>query len=120
MVRERTEKVARLADIIPEQELFGPEEGDLLVVSWGSTYGAARSAVSRLHQQGHLVSHTHVRYLNPFPRNLGAILSRFQRILVPELNLGQLTTLLRARYYGTQTFIPYSKVQGRPFTIKDQ
>jgi 2-oxoglutarate ferredoxin oxidoreductase subunit alpha len=119
MVRERTEKVARLADIIPEQELFGPEEGDLLVVSWGSTYGAARSAVSRLHQQGHLVSHTHVRYLNPFPRNLGAILSRFQRILVPELNLGQLTTLLRARYYGTQTFIPYSKVQGRPFTIRE-
>jgi 2-oxoglutarate ferredoxin oxidoreductase subunit alpha len=119
MIRERAEKVARLANIIPEQELFGPQEGDLLVVTWGSTFGAARSAVSGLWKQGHRVSHTHVRYINPFPRNLGAILSRFERILIPELNLGQLTTLLRARYYGTQTFIPYSKVQGRPFTIRE-
>ena len=119
MVRDRAEKVARLADFIPEQELIGPTEGDLLVISWGGTFGAVRSAVLRLQQQGQPVSHAHIRYINPFPRNLEGILSRFKRILVPELNLGQLTTLLRGRYYGTQIFIPFAKVQGRPFTIRE-
>lgn len=119
MVNERAEKVARLANFIPEQEVFGPQEGDLLVVTWGSTYGAAHSAVAQLHSQDRVVSHAHLRYLNPFPRNLGDILSRFQRILIPEMNMGQLIQLLRARYYGPQTFISYPKVQGRPFTIRE-
>lgn len=119
MVRERAEKIAKLADIIPDQEVIGPTEGDLLVVSWGSTFGAVRSAVQRLQQQGYTVSHTHIRYMNPPPRNLGDILNRFERILVPEMNLGQLITLLRSRYYGDQRFIPFSKVQGRPFTIRE-
>ncbi|RME75842.1 MAG: 2-oxoacid:acceptor oxidoreductase subunit alpha [Chloroflexi bacterium] len=118
MNRERAEKIARLAEVIPEQEVTGPEEGDLLVVSWGSTYGAVRSAVLDLRKQGYEVSHAHLRYLNPFPRNLGDILSRFERILVPEMNLGQLVILLRGKF-GTHNFIPYSKVQGRPFTIKE-
>jgi len=119
MVRERAEKVNKLADIIPDQELFGPQSGDLLVVTWGSTFGAARSSVSRLLRKGHSVSHTHVRYINPFPHNLGDILGNFNRILVPEMNFGQLTMLLRSRYYGTQEYIPFSKVQGRPFTIRE-
>jgi 2-oxoglutarate ferredoxin oxidoreductase subunit alpha len=118
MVRERVEKVARLAEFIPEQSLFGPETGDLLVVSWGGTYGAVRSAVMHVQRRGKAVSHAHLRYLNPFPRNLGDILSRFERILVPELNLGQLIFLLRGKY-GTHTFIPYSKVQGQPFKIRE-
>ncbi len=118
MNRERAEKIARLAEVIPEQKVTGPEEGDLLVVSWGSTYGAVRSAVLDLRKQGYEVSHAHLRYLNPFPRNLGDILSRFERILVPEMNLGQLVILLRGKF-GTHNFIPYSKVQGRPFTIKE-
>ena len=117
-VEERALKVARLANVIPEQSVVGPQEGDLLVVSWGSTFGAARSAVNQLQKQGHTVSHTHIRYLNPFPRNLGDILSRFDRILVPEMNLGQLIILLRGRY-GTHNFIPFAKVQGRPFAIKE-
>ncbi len=118
MVGERAEKVARLADFIPKQELIGPEEGDLLVVSWGSTYGAVRSAVRHLHQADKKVSHAHIRYLNPFPRNLSKILSRFKRILVPEMNMGQLIIVLRGKY-GTHEFIPFSKVQGRPFTIRE-
>ena len=118
MVQERAAKVARLAGVIPEQEVVGPQEGDLVVVSWGSSFGAARSAVSRLQKQGHAVSHAHIRYINPFPRNLGDILSRFDRILVPEMNMGQLIILLRGRY-GTHNFIPFSKVQGRPFAIKE-
>jgi len=118
MVEERALKVARLANVIPEQPVVGPQEGDLLVVSWGSTFGAARSAVRQTQKQGYAVSHTHIRYLNPFPSNLGEILGRFDRILVPEMNLGQLIILLRGRY-GTHNFIPFAKVQGRPFAIKE-
>jgi 2-oxoglutarate ferredoxin oxidoreductase subunit alpha len=120
MVRERAEKVARLANFIPEQELVGPKQGDLLVLSWGSTFGAIRSAVLRCQALGYRVSHAHIRYLNPFPRNLGQIIRGFQRILVPEMNMGQLLFLLKAHYSdGKQTFIPFSKVQGRPFTIEE-
>jgi 2-oxoglutarate ferredoxin oxidoreductase subunit alpha len=118
MVRERVEKVARLADYLPEQPIFGPASGDVLVISWGGTYGAVRSAVDRLQRQGKHVSHAHLRYLNPFPRNLGDMLGRFKRIIVPELNLGQLIILLRGRY-GTQEFIPVNKVQGQPFKIRE-
>ena len=118
MVRQRVEKVARLANFIPEQPVFGPPTGDLLVVSWGGTYGAVRSAVMTVQRRGKAVSHAHLRYLNPFPRNLGDILGRFERVLVPELNLGQLIFLLRGRY-GTHTFIPYAKVRGQPFKIRE-
>ncbi|MFQ5612418.1 MAG: 2-oxoacid:acceptor oxidoreductase subunit alpha [Anaerolineae bacterium] len=118
MVRERAEKVARLADVIPEQEVIGPQEGDLLVVSWGSTFGAARSAVQRTQARGQAVSHAHIRYINPLPRNLAGVLGRFERILVPEMNMGQLILLLRG-HYGTHDFISFPKVRGRPFTIKE-
>jgi 2-oxoglutarate ferredoxin oxidoreductase subunit alpha len=118
MINERAEKVKKLVDVIPEQIVRGPQEGDLLVVSWGSTFGAVRSAVSRVQRDGLIVSHAHVRYLNPFPKNLGDILSRFDRILVPEMNMGQLIILLRGTY-GTHDFIPFNKVQGRPFTINE-
>ena len=118
MIHDRAEKVARLADVIPEQTIIGPAQGDLLVVSWGGTFGVIRSAVLQMQARGKAVSHAHLRYLNPFPRNLGDLLSRFERILVPELNLGQLAILLRGRY-GLQNVIPLSKVQGRPFTISE-
>ena len=118
MVLDRAEKVARIANFLPEQEVAGPQAGDLLVVSWGSTFGAVRSAVNRLQAKGKTVSHTHLRYLNPFPRNLGAILDRFERILIPEMNMGQLVILLRGKY-GGNSFISYPKVQGRPFTIHE-
>ncbi|NJN97047.1 MAG: 2-oxoacid:acceptor oxidoreductase subunit alpha [Anaerolineales bacterium] len=118
MIHERAEKIARLCAYIPKQTLVGPEEGDLLVVSWGGTYGVIRSAVLQLQAQGREVSHAHIRYLNPFPCNLGDLLSRFERILVPELNLGQLAILLRGEY-GLMNVIPMSKVQGRPFTINE-
>jgi len=118
MVEERASKVARLVDIIPEQPLYGSEQGDLLVVSWGSTFGAVRSAVSRMHKRGLPVSHAHIRHINPFPHNLGDILGHFNRILVPEMNRGQLIILLRGTY-GTHNFIPFNKVQGRPFAIKE-
>ncbi len=118
MIRDRARKVARLANVIPEQEVIGPSEGDMLVISWGGTYGVVRSAVLQMQSRGEKISHAHLRYLNPFPRNMGAILKRYNRILVPELNLGQLIILLRGQY-GTHNFISFSKVQGRPFTIRE-
>src|SRR5690606_36779596 len=99
MVKLRQEKVDRIADYIPRQELdSGPEEGDVLVLGWGSTYGAIKSAVSELQQQGHAVAHAHIRYLRPFPRNLGDILQRYKKVLVPEINNGQLIKIIRDRY----------------------
>ncbi|MCB0153762.1 MAG: 2-oxoacid:acceptor oxidoreductase subunit alpha, partial [Anaerolineae bacterium] len=117
MVKDRAEKVARLANVIPEQHLFGPAEGDLLVLSWGSTFGAVRSAVARLNHQGKAVSHAHIRYLNPFPRNLGEIVGRFERIMIPELNMGQLAVLIKGTF--GRDAISFPKVQGRPFTIRE-
>ncbi len=117
MVRDRAEKVARLADVIPEQEIFGPQQGDLLVLSWGGTFGSARSAVVRANKKGNPVSHAHLRYLNPFPRNLGEILTRFDRILVPELNGGQLAFVLQGTF--AIKVISFPKLHARPFRINE-
>lgn len=98
MVRIRAEKIERIADDIPLQTVDGDMTGDLLVVGWGSTFGAIKSAVTSARQGGKKVSHLHLRYINPFPRNLGDLLKGFRRVLVPEINNGQLIKLLRARY----------------------
>ena len=117
MVTDRAEKVARLADTIPDQEVFGPQTGDLLVLTFGGTYGAARSAVSRLQAQGKAVSHAHLRYLNPFPKNLGQVLDNFDRILIPELNGGQLAFLIQGKFL--REVISYPKIHARPFRINE-
>ncbi len=113
MVHIRAEKVARIADDIPAIEVVGEESGELLVLGWGSTSGAITGAVNVARKDGLKVSRAHLRHLNPFPANLGDVLSRFDRVLVPEMNLGQLALLLRARYL--KDIITYSKVQGQPF-----
>lgn len=117
MVTERAEKVARLADVIPELEVFGPKAGDLLLLSWGGTYGAVRSAVRRAHAEGKSVAHAHLQYLNPFPHNLRDVLSRYNHVVVPELNSGQLTFLLRGRFALNIQAFP--KIHARPFTISE-
>ena len=117
MVTERAQKIARLADVIPEQEVFGPATGDLLIVSWGGTYGAVRSAVKGAQERGRSVAHAHLRYMNPFPRNLRDILSRYKRVLVPELNSGQLAFLLRGRF--ALNVLSYPKLHARPFMISE-
>ena len=117
MCRLRAEKVERIAKFIPEQEAVGPPGGDLLVISWGGTWGPVSSAVTRCRERGQLVAHAHLRYLNPFPENLGELMARYKRVLVPELNGGQLALLLRARYLVDA--LSFSKLQGRPFTISE-
>jgi 2-oxoglutarate ferredoxin oxidoreductase subunit alpha len=115
MVHFRAEKVARIADDIPNVKVTGEQEGSLLVLGWGSTYGPALSAVQRAQARGLSVSHAHLRYLNPFPPNLEDVLSRFDRVLIPEMNLGQLLMLVRARYLVDA--VGLNQVTGRPFKI---
>jgi len=117
MVRLRAEKIARIAEDIPLLEVFGKPSGKVLVVGWGSTYGAITSAVQELQAKGLPVSSIHLRHLNPFPRNLGEVLGQFKTILVPELNLGQLRMLIRARYLVDA--VGLNKVQGKPFKVSE-
>jgi 2-oxoglutarate ferredoxin oxidoreductase subunit alpha len=117
MVRLRAEKVERIARDIPPLEVHGEPSGDLLVIGWGSTAGAIHGAVNSAQKLGLSVSRAHLRYLNPFPANLGEVLSRFERVLLPEMNLGQLALLLRARYLKDVQSL--TKVQGQPFTRQE-
>ncbi|MBR9977009.1 MAG: 2-oxoacid:acceptor oxidoreductase subunit alpha [Bacteroidetes bacterium] len=114
MVEMRAKKIAGIADDIPGQTVFGPQEAELAIVGWGGTYGDIRTAVERLQGKGVSVAHIHIRYLNPFPKNLGEVLSRYKAILIPENNLGQLSFLLSAHYHISP--ISFPKIQGKPFT----
>ncbi|MEO6930221.1 MAG: 2-oxoacid:acceptor oxidoreductase subunit alpha [Chitinophagaceae bacterium] len=115
MVKIRQEKVDKIADYIPEQKLdSGPEKGDILVLGWGSTYGSIKSAVMQLQAEGHLVSHAHLRYMRPFPRNLGAMLSNFDKVLIPEINNGQLIKIIRDQFMIDAR--GYNKIMGVPIT----
>lgn len=117
IVNTRAQKVANIADRLPLQDVEGPSNGDLLVVGWGGTYGALRSAVRKAQSNGQSVAHAHIRYLNPFPSNLGRILTKYRKVLVPELNMGQLSQLLNARY--PVRVLSYPKVKGQPFKISE-
>jgi len=111
----RQAKVEGIARDIPPLEVFGPAEGDLLLLGWGSTYGALRSAAERLQAQGKRVAHAQLRYLNPFPANIEDVLRSYKHVLVPEVNLGQLSILLRARFLID--IKGYNRVRGKPFRI---
>jgi 2-oxoglutarate ferredoxin oxidoreductase subunit alpha len=113
MVRIRAAKVAAVAQDIPNVLPAGDPEGDLLVVSWGSTFGAITQAVNAQREKGRKIGHLHLRYLNPLPNNVGDILKRYKKVLVPELNMGQLLWILRAKYLVDA--IGLNKIQGRPF-----
>jgi 2-oxoglutarate ferredoxin oxidoreductase subunit alpha len=115
MVNTRAKKVANVANDIPPQKLDGPAAGDLLVLSWGGTSGACATAVHNVQAKGKAVTHCHLRYLNPLPKDLGDILTRFEKVLVPELNLGQLRTIIRAKYLVDA--VGLNKVQGKPFSV---
>jgi len=117
MVKTRAQKVANIAAEIPELAVTGPDNGDLLVLGWGGTYGSLLTAVQRSLRKGYKVAHAHLRYLNPMPRNTAAVLRRYRKVLVPELNAGQLLWLLRAKYLIDA--VGLNKVQGRPFLVSE-
>jgi 2-oxoglutarate ferredoxin oxidoreductase subunit alpha len=113
MVRTRAEKVAGIAQDIPEIVPAGDPSGDLLIVAWGSTYGPITMAMNAQREKGHKIGHVHLRHLNPLPRNLGDVLKRYKKVLVPEMNMGQLVMILRAKFLVDAQ--SYGKIQGKPF-----
>jgi len=115
MVKIRQQKVDKIAEYIPEQKLDnGPSKGKVLVLGWGSTYGAIKTAVQDLLNEGHSVAHAHLRYLRPFPKNLGDILRSYEKVVVPEINNGQLIKIIRDAYFVDA--IAYNKIMGIPIT----
>ena len=117
MVRTRAEKVARAAEIIPELRVRGPEQGDVLLLGWGATYGAITTAADRLRAEGMSIASAHLRHLNPLPRNLGEVLKRYKKVIIPEVNLGQLRMLIRAKFLIDAVGINH--VRGRMFLVSD-
>ncbi|GJQ33390.1 MAG: 2-oxoglutarate ferredoxin oxidoreductase subunit alpha [Ignavibacteriaceae bacterium] len=117
MINLRDQKIKNIANDIPELEIRGEQEGDLLVLGWGSTYGAISEAVNRVTNRGLKVSQVHLKYINPLPKDLGDILKRFKRILLPEINLGHMAMILRSQYLID--IIQYNKVQGLPFKASE-
>ena len=114
MVRLRAQKVAGIAADIPELEVDDPDgDAGLLVLGWGGTYGSIAAAVRKVRQAGGKVAHAHLHYLNPFPRNTGEVLSQYDQVLVPELNLGQLLRLVRSEFLVDA--VGYNRVRGLPF-----
>jgi 2-oxoglutarate ferredoxin oxidoreductase subunit alpha len=115
MVKIREEKVSKIAEYIPLQQLdSGPAKGDILVLGWGSTYGAIKSATTVLQQEGYAVAHAHLRHLRPFPSNLGEILRSYKQVLIPEINNGQLIKIIRDQYFVDAK--GYHKIMGIPIT----
>jgi 2-oxoglutarate ferredoxin oxidoreductase subunit alpha len=115
MVKTRQAKVDLIANHIPDQQVdSGNTKGKVLVLGWGSTFGSIKSAVQELISEGHAVSHAHLRYLRPFPKNLGELISNFETILVPEINNGQLIKIIRDVYLVDAK--PYNKIKGNPIT----
>ena len=117
MTELRAQKVANITQDIPPTEILGAASGDLLILSWGGTYGSCRSAIERLQNEGKKVGLVHLRWLNPLPKDLGEILIRFKNILIPELNMGQLSKVVRAEYLVDAQGL--NLVRGRPFRAAD-
>ena len=118
MSEYRAEKVARVANYIADQEVYGPQSGDLLIVSWGGTYGVMMEAVQEMQKEGKNISLAHFHYINPLPKNTADVFSRFKKIIVPELNLGQFVLYLRMHFRQFE-FEQYNKIQGLPFMVKE-
>jgi 2-oxoglutarate ferredoxin oxidoreductase subunit alpha len=117
MVRLRAEKVAAIVQEVPNLVPEGDDSGDLLIVSWGSTSGPITAALASERLKGHRIGHVHLRYLNPLPKNLGDVLMRYDKVLVPEMNMGQLVMVLRAKYLVDAQ--GYNKIQGKPFKTSE-
>ncbi|HQN98388.1 MAG TPA: 2-oxoacid:acceptor oxidoreductase subunit alpha [Bacteroidales bacterium] len=118
MVKLRAEKVKRIENFIPLQEVYGESKGRLLVVSWGGTYGAVRNAIDKCRSEGLKIAHTHFKYLNPLPRNTAEILKAFDKVLVCELNAGQFVNYLRMNFPEVK-YAQYNKIQGLPFMVNE-
>ncbi len=118
MVITRAQKIANVVEDVPDAEVFGAASGDVLLVSWGGTFGSVRGAAEQLQQQGKAVSHVHLRWINPLPKNLGAVMKAFKKVMVPEVNNGQLAYHLRAQYPGVNP-LQFNRINGKPIKIAE-
>jgi 2-oxoglutarate ferredoxin oxidoreductase subunit alpha len=118
MVKTRAQKIANVVEDVPDVVVSGPAQGDLLLVSWGGTYGSVRTAAEQLRAQGKSVAHAHLRWLNPMPKNLGAVLGAYKKVLVPEVNDGQLAGVLRMRYPGVDP-AQFNRINGKPIKVSE-
>jgi len=118
MVLTRAQKIANVVEDVPDAEVFGKATGDVLLISWGGTFGSVRGAAEQLQQQGKAVSHVHLRWLNPLPKNLGALIKGFKKVMVPEVNNGQLSFYLRAMFPGVDP-VQYNRINGKPIKIAE-
>ena len=117
MVKLRQDKIDVIADFIPELEIYGNPKGELLVISWGGTYGACRAAVEKANANNMSVAHVNLKYINPFPKNLAEILLKFNKVFIPEINLGQLSTIIRSKFLIDT--LNLNRVSGKPYTTTD-
>ncbi|HEX7356755.1 MAG TPA: 2-oxoglutarate ferredoxin oxidoreductase subunit alpha, partial [Ignavibacteriaceae bacterium] len=117
MIHLRAQKIKNIENDIPELEVDGDQQGELLVLGWGGTYGAIKEAVIKSRAMGMTVSQAHLQYLNPFPKNTGEVLKRFNKVLIPEINLGQLAKLIKSEYLVD--VVQFNVVRGLPFRVSD-
>jgi 2-oxoglutarate/2-oxoacid ferredoxin oxidoreductase subunit alpha len=118
MVKTRAQKVANVIEDVPDAEVFGATGGDMLLVSWGGTYGSVRGAAEALVAQGKKVGHVHLRWLNPLPKNLGGLLRSSKKVMVPEVNNGQLAFYLRAMFPGVDP-LQFNRINGKALKISE-
>ena len=118
MVKTRAQKIRNVIEDVPDVEVDGEPTGDLLLVSWGGTYGSVRGAAARLRAQGKKVGHVHLRWLNPLPKNLGAVLKAYKKVLVPEVNDGQLANYLRMSFPGLDP-LQFNRINGKAIKISE-
>ena len=114
MVKLRAKKVSSIVDDIPKTEVYGKQTGEILILGWGSTFGAIRSGVESLIEEGKSVSHVHLKWINPLPADLGEILLKFQKVLIPEINSGQLIKIIRSEFLIDAE--GFNLVRGKPYT----
>ncbi len=117
MINKRKEKIEKVVNVIPDIEVEGDQSGELLILSWGSTYGAIKEGIRKAGAKGYKASHIHIRNIHPFPKNLGSVLSNFKKVLIPELNKGQMATLIKSTFLID--VIEYHKVMGQPFKVAE-
>jgi 2-oxoglutarate ferredoxin oxidoreductase subunit alpha len=117
MVNLRTQKIKNIENDIPDLKVDGDEKGDLLVLGWGGTYGTLKDSTSMAREKGYKVSHAHLKYLNPMPKNTGEVLNNFSKVLIPEINLGQLSKYIRSEFLID--VIQFNKVRGLPLSTAD-
>jgi 2-oxoglutarate ferredoxin oxidoreductase subunit alpha len=118
MVKTRAQKIANVIEDVPDVEVYGKATGDLLLVSWGGTFGSVRGAAEALQAQGKAVSHVHLRWLNPMPKNLLAVIKGFKKVMVPEVNNGQLAFYLRGSFPGVDP-LQFNRINGKPIKIAE-